>query len=129
VSAEGTAPGHVSAEPVDQAMYCLTVAASGLVTDYSDVRCRGYLKDHPDEVAYRLDLVEHAIAAVRAKVVAEHIKWRREQVQGGMPLPDPDGIAASHHKQVADFVAHRCDCVYCLGPGADPGGPRYEVSQ
>ena len=37
-------------------MDCLTVAALGAITDYSDVTVRGYLKDHPEWVNYRLGL-------------------------------------------------------------------------
>jgi hypothetical protein len=106
-------------ERIDQAQDCLTVAASGMITDYSDVRVRGYLKEHPAFVAYRLGLLEHAIAAVRRQAAAEEMKWGPDEAP-----PAPAEIDAEHHELVAEFAAHSCNCEWCLhgggGPAADP---------
>jgi hypothetical protein len=101
----------VQDNPVSQGMYCATVAASGVITAWSDIRERGYLKKHPACVAYQLDLLEQVIAVVRAQVRAEGIKWRREEVANGWTPPDPD---AEHHQEVAEYLDHHGCCPRCL---------------
>lgn len=97
---------------VDDAMFCLTVAAHGAITDHADVLVRGCLKEHPALVGYRLDLLEQMIATVRERCQAEELEWRRDEVAGGWQLPDP---AAEHHAEVAEFRRHTGCCDWCLG--------------
>jgi hypothetical protein len=68
-------------------MDCLTVAALGAITDYSDVTLRGYLKDHPEWVNYRQDVLAWMIATVRAQAEAEIAagSWKREWASWGLP--------------------------------------------
>jgi hypothetical protein len=105
----GNEPEHTGS--VDCGMFCLTVAAHGAIVDWSDLKVRGYLKEHPALTAYRLDALELMIARVREALSAEEIRWRRDQVANGWTPPDPD---AEHHQQVAEFAAHAGCCPYCL---------------
>ncbi len=110
-----------TADTVNEAMCSLTAAASGAITDYSDVMVRGYLKEHPAVVAHRLDLLAQMIAVVRGRVRAEELSWRRDDVAHGFPLPDP---AAIHAEWVAEFTSHDGCCPWCLicrGHIDDPG--------
>ncbi|MEU6397834.1 hypothetical protein ABZ867_12740 [Streptomyces cinnamoneus] len=88
-------------------MFDLTVAAHQLITDWSDVRVRGYLKEHPDIVEFRLTLLEEALAAVRKAVETE-----RADNRWGGPLEDAD---ADFNTEAMDFIEHSCDCEWCLG--------------
>ena len=109
-----------TADTVSQAMCSLTAAASGAITDYSDVMVRGYLKEHPDIVAHRLDLLAQMIAVIRRRVLVEEVSWRRADVANGFALPDP---AAVHAESVAEFVSHDGCCAWCLicrGHADDP---------
>jgi hypothetical protein len=100
---------------IDQQMCGLTVAAGHLITDWSDVRVRGYLKEHPDLVEHRLKLLEAALATVRSQVEAE-----RAAGSWGGPLDEP--LERDFRDSVRDFVAHSCDCEWCLGYSS--GGAR-----
>jgi hypothetical protein len=62
---------------IDDLIDSLTVAASNLITDWSDIIVRGYLKDHPNDVAYCLGLVADMLDVVRAAVSREQAdsKW------------------------------------------------------
>lgn len=88
---------------------CLTVAASGVITDYTDVMVRGYLKEHTDFVTFRLDILQAVINAVRTQAAAEQLEWRRSDVSTGPPDPDRE-----HHEQVAEYADHSCNCEWCL---------------
>jgi hypothetical protein len=89
----------------------LTVAASGLITDWSDVIVRGYLKGHPDDVACRLGLVADMLGTVRAAV-------SREQADGNWGPRNGDPLD-EHLELVAQFAEHTCDCEWCVHAGAD----------
>jgi hypothetical protein len=99
-----------TAEIVDQAQHCLTVAASRAITDHSDILVRGYLKEHPAGVLYRLSLLEDMIQVVRASA-------ERELEDGSWNGTDPSDPGDGHHEEVAAFAAHSCDCEWCLSPG------------
>lgn len=106
----------MNVQAIGQAMNCLAVAASGAITDYSDILVRGYLKEDPAAVVYRLDLLSNAIATVRA--VAD-----RETASGawgppGAQLGPPGG---AHHQDVAEYAAHTCNCQWCLHGEAEVG--------
>jgi hypothetical protein len=94
---------------VDQAQDCLTVAASGAITDYTDVLVRGYLKEHPANVIYRLDLLTTMLAAVRERAHEEIAagSWGPDSEQVGL---DPD---RDHHEMVAEYREHTCNCEWC----------------
>jgi len=109
-------PGRPEVASIDLRMYSLTVAASAAVTDLSDVAVRGYLKEHPAVVAYRLDLLEQMIAVVRDRARAEDLTWRRRDVQEGLAIPDP---AAEHAGRVTEFSEHDCSCDWCLRGGEE----------
>jgi hypothetical protein len=91
---------------VDEAIDSLTVAASGLITDWADAVVRGYLKDHPDDVACRLGLVADMLDVVRAAV-------SREQADGSWGPRNGDPLAG-HLELVAQFAEHTCDCEWCV---------------
>ncbi|MGY0466900.1 hypothetical protein ACW14Y_42575 (plasmid) [Kitasatospora sp. cg17-2] len=99
---------------INAAMDSLQVAATALITDYSDIAVRGQLAEHPDLVDHRLTLVAEMLAAVRAAVAAE-------RVDGGWPaLRVHPG--ARHDQLAAEYAGHYCDCPHCFhggGPGDD----------
>ncbi|MER6364437.1 hypothetical protein [Kitasatospora sp. NPDC001527] len=93
-------------------MDSLQVAATGLITDYSDIVTRGGLAEHPDLVDHRFGLVIEMLAAVQAVVDTERVsgEWPALRVHPG----------AEHDQLAAEFAHHRCDCQRCLhggGPG------------
>ena len=90
-------------------MDCLTVAALGAITDYSDVTVRGYLKDHPEWVIYRLDVLAWMIATVRAQAEAETAAGTWGPRAGELGTPEE-----GHHEEVAAYAAHTCNCEWCL---------------
>lgn len=98
---------------IDDTIRCLEVAASSAITDYADVLVRGYLKEHPALVAYRLDLLADVIEVVRASVA-------RETANGRWEGCDPFSPADEHHQAVAEFAAHTCNCEWCR---CGQGGP------
>jgi len=85
---------------------CLELAFSWLLTAHDDAHCRGYLKEAPELVAYRLGLIEPLLACVRAKCQAE-LSVDAET--------EPDGYSpdADHHDEVAGFLDHSCNCDWC----------------
>jgi len=85
---------------------CFTVAASCVMTDYGDVLVRGYLKQHPAVVAYRLDVLADVMQVVRNQVA-------RELAQDDLPSCDPADAANDHHEEVAEYAAHTCNCEWC----------------
>lgn len=87
-------------------MLSLQTAAAATIEDQADIRVRGYLKEHPDLVAHRLDLLAALIDEVRTVVV-------RESAAGTWPplAVDP---AAEHAERTAEFADHTCNCLYCL---------------
>ncbi|MFJ4637536.1 hypothetical protein ACIP69_18165 [Streptomyces hygroscopicus] len=95
---------------INERMASLQIAASGAITDYSDVAVRGYLKEHPDFVVHRLDLLAEMIEQVRTAVIRE-----RNAGQWGTLAADP---AEEHAAETADYSAHSCDCDFCLRGGA-----------
>lgn len=97
-------------------MHDLTVAAHQLIDDWADIQVRGHLKLHPDLVAYRLDLVEKALARIREAVDTE-----RADNRWGGPLDDGD-LELDFNADVMEFSEHSCDCESCLcyaPPAAD----------
>ncbi|MFK0222168.1 hypothetical protein ACIQWN_28760 [Streptomyces vinaceus] len=97
-------------------MHDLTVAAHQLITDWSDVQVRGHLVWHPDLVAYRLELLENALAEIRKAVETERADDQYA------PLADCD---ADFNTEAMDFVEHSCNCEWCLccepaGVGDEP---------
>ncbi|MFB7675254.1 hypothetical protein ACFC26_27970 [Kitasatospora purpeofusca] len=99
---------------INAAMDSLQVAATALITDYSDIAVRGQLAEHPDLVDHRLGLMAEMLVAVRAAVDAE-------RADGGWPvLRGHPG--AEHDQLAAEYAHHRCDCPHCFhggGPGDD----------
>ncbi|MEV6580211.1 hypothetical protein AB0M92_18835 [Streptomyces sp. NPDC051582] len=102
---------------IDIHMHDLTAAAHMLVTDWADVQVRGYLKEHPDIVEYRLGMAEKALREIRAKVEAELAAnlW-----PGRVADPDLDFNTAA-----TDYAEHSCNCEWCLccapaGVGDEP---------
>lgn len=95
---------------INDRMFSLQIAASGAITDYSDVAVRGYLKEHPDLVVHRLGLLADMIEQVRVAVIRE-----RSAGQWGALAADP---AEEHAAESAEYAAHSCDCDFCLRGGA-----------
>jgi hypothetical protein len=87
-------------------MGSLQTATSALVADLADVRVRGYLKEHPDVVAYGLDQVAAAVEEVRAIVNRERAAGKWGPLEGD--------VAAEHDEAAAAFADHACDCPFCL---------------
>ncbi|MFV8127497.1 hypothetical protein [Streptomyces syringium] len=89
-----------------QRMLALQTAGAATIEDQADVRVRGYLKEHPDLVAHRLDLLAALIDEVRTAVA-------RERAAGTWPplAADP---ATEHAERTAEYAAHTCTCLYCL---------------
>ena len=61
---------------------------SGRSPTYSDVTVRGYLKDHPEWINYRLDVLAEMTATVRAQAVRERsprAAGGREWASWGLP--------------------------------------------
>jgi len=106
----------MDARAIGQAMNCLTVAASGAITDYADILVRGYLKENPATVVYRLGLLSHAIATVRAAADRETASgvWGPPGAQLGSP-------GGAHHQDVSEFAAHTSNCPWCLHGQAERG--------
>lgn len=99
---------------IDDTIKCLEVTASSAITDYADVLSRRYLEEHPALVAYRLDLLEEMIGAVRAAVA-------REIAAGSWEGCEPFSPADEHDRALAEFAARTCDCEWCrCGRGAGP---------
>lgn len=92
-------------------MYSLMTAAQGAITDWSDVGSRGHLKEHPDVVTYRLDLLTGMIAQLRQQVTKEEARWRRDDVANNWPPPNAQ---AQHAEAVAEFMTHTGCCPHCL---------------
>ncbi|MFB8201230.1 hypothetical protein [Kitasatospora purpeofusca] len=99
---------------INAQMDSLQVAATALITDYSDIATQGCLAEHPDQVDHRLGLVMEMLAAVQAAVKAE-------RADGAWPvLRGHPG--AEHDQRAAEYAHHWCDCQHCLhggGPGDD----------
>jgi hypothetical protein len=95
---------------------CLTIAAQGAIQDFTDVRIRGYLKEDPASVLYRLALLVPVLAVVRAAA-------QREAASGewGDPAEQLGSPRQNHHEQVDLYRAHSCDCEWCLHGGLEPG--------
>ncbi len=105
------------------------LAAQAVIGDYMDVRVRGYLKDHPDAVAYYLGELQHALDTVRQAAERERAagKW-------GAPVSVLDTCEEAR-EETEKFLTHRCDCDYCIRGGTTrpacplhddpdaPGGP------
>lgn len=87
---------------------CLELAFSWLVTAHDDTHYRGYLKESPELVAYRLGLLEPLVACVRAKCQAELAEPDHDDAGDYSP-------AADHHEEVDEFLAHSCNCEWCSG--------------
>lgn len=97
----------MSIEEVENAMASLTVAASDTIGNYADTRVRGYLKEHPDIIEHRLDLLTLMIDQVHAAVARE-----REAHQ--FPPIERSELDSAHAKYVTEYEAHTCTCGYCL---------------
>lgn len=110
----------LTAYTVDEAMHSLTIAAQDLIHDWSDTRVRGHLKEPPDLVEHRLNLVTQMTDWVRAVVQRE-----RGDGRWGGPLEDIDP-AEEHAEEVAEHMDHECDCPYCLGQA--PQQPLHEAT-
>jgi hypothetical protein len=106
---------------------CLTVAFNRVLDADGDIHWRGYLKEHPDLIAYGIDMLENLIACVRRQAAAEEAKWRRHDVADGTAYD----AGAEHHQEVAEFMAHQCNCEWCrcgapegdMPAGDDPDDP------
>ena len=102
------------AETINDSMKSLTVAATAAIEDYADVLVRGYLKEHPASVLYRLSLLEEITQTVRARA---ELELRDGRWDGGDPF-DP---AYEHRQRVAEYAEHACNCEWCLGyNGGEP---------
>lgn len=100
---------------IDDTITCLEVAASSAITDYADVLVRGYLKEHPAGVLFRIGQLEDMTAAVRAAA-------ERELADGKWDVPAPFDPVDEHEEAVAGYAAHTCDCEWCRRgrPAFDP---------
>lgn len=104
----------LTAYTVDEAMHSLTIAAQDLIHDWSDTRVRGHLKEHPDLVEHRLNLVTQMTNEIRAVIHRE-----RGDGRWGGPLEDIDP-GEEHNDAVAEYADHECDCPYCLMAAPHP---------
>ena len=109
----------LAAEPAPECVAdveCLTIAAQDAVQDFTDIRIRGYLKEDPASVLYRLALLSPVLAVVRA---AAH----RESSSGewGDPAEQLGSPQQNHHEQVDLYRAHSCNCEWCLHGALEPG--------
>lgn len=95
---------------VDDHMDRLTVAHHAIITAWTDIETRGYLKEHPDLILHDLNLLEAALREVRAAAEQEKPGWGELQAD-----PHED-----FEERVADYQAHSCDCDHCFHQGADP---------
>ncbi|WP_328620696.1 hypothetical protein [Streptomyces sp. NBC_00354] len=96
-------------------MYRFAVAAAAVASDYGDTRVRGYLTEHPDHVAARLDEIDSIVKAVRQAVEQE----RAEGKWAGL-VAAPAGAALSELiEHAVEFETHSCDCPFCLRGGRD----------
>ncbi|MFD0353658.1 hypothetical protein ACFVHW_07895 [Streptomyces sp. NPDC127110] len=91
---------------VNNTLDAVQIAAHKLTADLADVLVRGYLKEHPSMVAFRLGVLAGAVDQVRTAVKAERAEGRWPQLTA-----DP---AAEHERARARFAGHHCDCPYCL---------------
>jgi hypothetical protein len=94
-------------ELIDAVDDSVTIATGGMLTDYADILVRGYLKEHPALVAYRLDVITAVIEIVRQQVDHE---------LATKPDWGPCGTAeaaADHLERVAEYVEHTCTCEWC----------------
>ncbi|MCX5176758.1 hypothetical protein [Streptomyces virginiae] len=95
-------------EDVNSRMLDYTAAAGAAITDWSDVRVRGYLKEHPDIVEESVARLEGMLAEVRAQIAVE----RADNRWGG---PLPEGAAVEDFiERAIDYAEHSCDCEWCL---------------
>ncbi|MDX2948185.1 hypothetical protein [Streptomyces caniscabiei] len=102
---------HGAPNELDFAQAHFLLAAQAVIGDYMDARVRGYLKDHPDAVAYRLGELQHVLDTVRQTVERERAagKW-----DGSVSVLDTAGEARDATEW---FLGHRCDCDYCIRGG------------
>ncbi|MFB7672261.1 hypothetical protein ACFC26_12675 [Kitasatospora purpeofusca] len=94
---------------INSQMDSLQVAATGLITDYSDLVTRGRLAEHPDLVGHRLDLVIEMLAALQTAVGAERAsgEWPALRAHPG----------AEHDQLAASYAQHVCGCRHCFHGG------------
>ncbi|MBB4931411.1 hypothetical protein F4561_002231 [Lipingzhangella halophila] len=97
---------------INDEMDALAVAAHGAITDFSDVNVRGYLKEHPDLVEHRLDLLTDMVDHVRATISQERAAGQWAQL--------PECPRADHIDQAAEYAEHTCCCPYCFHGGDNP---------
>ncbi|MFJ4672799.1 hypothetical protein [Kitasatospora purpeofusca] len=104
---------------INAAMDSLQVAATALITNYSDIATRGHLAKHPDLVDHRLGLLVEMLAAVQTAVDAERAggQWPALRAHPG----------AEHDQLAADYANHQCDCQHCLHGGG--AGDEYRPRQ
>lgn len=106
-------------EDVNNRMLEYTAAAHASITDWSDTRVRGYLKEHPDIVEQSVARLEGMLVEVRQQIAIE----RADNRWGG---PLPEGAALEHYvENVNAYAEHSCDCEWCLccepaGVGDEP---------
>lgn len=96
-----------------ETMDSLTVAADGIITDYSDLWVRGYLKEHPVSALYRVSALEDVIQLVRARA---ELELQSGEWDGSLPFDADD----DHQALVTQFTAHTCNCDWCRHAVADP---------
>ncbi|MFD4740576.1 hypothetical protein ACFWNQ_24910 [Streptomyces virginiae] len=95
-------------EDTNRHMLDLTAAAHTAITDWSDIRVRGYLKEHPDLVEQNVTRLEDMLATIRQRIAAE----RADNLWGG---PLPEGAATQQYAEgTQEFAKHRCNCGWCL---------------
>ncbi|MFE7566887.1 hypothetical protein ACFU76_07965 [Streptomyces sp. NPDC057539] len=90
---------------INDDMASLQTAATAAIADFADVTVRGYLKEHPDLVVHRLDLLASMIERVRIAVIRD---------RAASPCPPHPCVAAEHAEMVAEYTEHTCDCDFCL---------------
>ncbi|MFD9061452.1 hypothetical protein ACFVZ3_08040 [Kitasatospora purpeofusca] len=99
---------------INARMDSLQVAATGLITDFSDIATHGRLAEHPDLIDHRIGLVIEMLAAVQAAVDTERASGEWPAL-GAHP-------GAEHDQLAAEYAQHWCDCPHCFhggGPGDD----------
>jgi hypothetical protein len=101
-------PANDDPSKLDFAQAHFTVTAHAVINDYMDTRVRGYLKEHPDLIAYRLSELQHVLDTVRQMVDQERAagKW-------GDAISVLDA-AGELRDETEWFLGHRCDCDHCV---------------
>ncbi|MYV77748.1 hypothetical protein GT352_28020 [Streptomyces sp. SID1046] len=106
-------------EDVNNLMLDYTAAAHAAITDWADIKVRGYLKEHPDIVEQSVAYLEVMLAELRKQIAVE-----RADNRWAGPLP-ADAALEDFIDRATDYAEHSCNCEWCLccepaGVGDEP---------